>query len=70
MTGWCVFRGERRDGAGFVGSSAEPAEVIVDRWMRRRARWLEVTRDGELVGSIGRHPDTGRRCWWAEAADT
>jgi hypothetical protein len=62
-----AYRGERRSGANVIGRTSEAAATFVHRAYVNGWRWLEATDDsGEVVGSIGPHPDTGRRIWWAE----
>jgi hypothetical protein len=51
-------------------SSATPGSMADQVKRRYCARWRELTviavGDGRPAGGIGRHPDTGRRIWWAE----
>lgn len=63
------YEGEDRDGAEQHGVvSGVSAGTLVETKYRGRWRSL-IVRSGDgndVVGEIMRHPDTGRRVWWAE----
>ncbi len=69
MTMW-KYIGRDKTGTGRVGAfcADSVAEFVKSRY-RRGWRTLKVTplddSDTE-AGAISRHPDTGRRVWWAE----
>lgn len=61
------YKGISRDGCAVVGvTDCAPAELAA-RLFDLRYRELTIFERGEIVGSIERHPDTGRRVWWAES---
>lgn len=60
------FAGINRGGGSVVGRTTTPPAEFVEAKFDARWQSLDVEdEDGELVGSITRHPDTGRRIWWA-----
>lgn len=63
------YRALDRAGRPAVGSvSPERLAGFVESKFRARWRELEATdAEGEVVGQIGRHEETGRRIWWAQA---
>lgn len=63
-----TYRGTRRDGVAIVGKlpPGETTESYVERQFLTGWRALTVERDGERIGGIEAHPDTGTRTWWAE----
>jgi hypothetical protein len=66
-----TYQATRRDGAGVNGSRAVAAGELAG-WVRGRyaAGWRRLVvvdaSTGEPVAEITRHPDTGRRVWWAD----
>lgn len=64
-----TYRGVMRSGAYAIGPI--PPGVTVAEFVERkfRARWrsLTVHRGVHEMGAIAKHPDTGRRIWWAES---
>ena len=64
----CQYRGERRDGAGCVGTFKRGESVIefVEAKYRQRWAWLTVEENGIEVGGITVNDDTGQRIWWAD----
>ena len=64
------YRGQRRDGMASTGVSDESAAVLAERLFDQRWRWVELVRDGEVVGAVLTHTDGGTRnarTWWAES---
>ena len=63
-----TYRGRMKDGTGVTGVTPDPYAFAAAKF---RAGWREltITRNGVEVGGISRHPDTGRRTWWAETTD-
>jgi hypothetical protein len=61
------YRGIRRDGVGVGGQLSDPLANWVEARFKAGWRKLTVTYNGEQVGGIAPHPDTGRRIWWADA---
>jgi len=60
------YRGQKRDGGGVIGATDTAPEPFVSKAFRNGWQWLDMTDDqGERVGSIGPHPDTHKRIWWA-----
>ena len=61
-----TVRGQRRNGGLYYieSASGDVAEHVEDRY-RKGDQWLAVERNAELIGEITRHPDTGKRIWWA-----
>lgn len=62
-----TFIGRNRAGHYVSGSTtADPAEFVGAKF---KARWQALTLccPEFIVGAIDRHPDTGRRLWWAES---
>jgi hypothetical protein len=67
QTNIATYRGQLRSGAPITGTaSTDDLMAFVKQRYDRRWQALTVTRNGEEVGGISRHPDTGKRTWWAE----
>ena len=63
------YRGKFRTGTGCVGSLKsfiDVAEWVEQQFKSRRWDWLTVEDQGNIIGEICQHPDTGNRIWWAE----
>ena len=62
------YQGRMRDGTGTWGVTSDPHAFAEAKYA---AGWREltITRDGVEVGGIHRHPDTGKRTWWAEVTE-
>lgn len=66
-----TYRGQCRFGTNSCGTTTSPPDRFVTDCWAARWRWLEVeSPDGEIVGEINRHPDDGKRVWWASAPDS
>jgi hypothetical protein len=61
-----IWTGTRRDGVSVSGKTETMHNLagFVRHKFRRGWRSLAISHNGEVVGGIGPHKDTGRRSWW------
>lgn len=61
------YRGVNSYGVSIIARTQSTPSNLTKALFGRGMRWVTVTdaETGEVVGEVTKHPDTGKRTWWA-----